>query len=66
MSKYDGWVLKRTVTRKPYLIVHFFHELRRDVIKHIDKAVGVGYEEWKKEHGKNYKIVKVKIIEVND
>ena len=66
MSKYDGWALKSYAGRKPYLFASFFHVLRKDVIAHVDKTVVDSYKKWKRGHGKHYKIVKVKLVEVSN
>ena len=63
-EKYDGWCLKNCETRKPYLLEYFFASLRKDVVDRIDKRVGEGYKLWRKRVGGNYKIVKVKLVEV--
>ncbi len=67
MDKYDGWVLESPgyrVNSKGYFLPFFFHLRRRDVIKHIDKAVAIGYKKWKKDKGFEHRIVKVKLVEV--
>ena len=66
MAKYDGWVLKSPSWRKSkgLFIVSFFHRRRDLVIKQIDKTVKVGYKKWKKDIGRSYEIVKVKLVEV--
>ena len=64
MAKYDGWVLKSPGRGKRCLIGSFFHDTRRGVIEQVDKVVGDGYEKWKTGVGAGYRIVKVKLVEV--
>lgn len=64
-EKYDGWVLKAPKRDRGFLYIGFFHRKKADVIKHIDRAVGEGYRNWKRNRGKDYKIVKIKLIEVD-
>ena len=66
MTKYDGWVLKCPGRKGPVLFGSFFHDTRRGVIEQVDKLIAEGYEKWKRGVGYGYKIVKVKLIEVED
>lgn len=64
-EKYDGWCLKCIDARKPYFLTPFFARLRRDVVDLIEERVYEGYEQWWKDKGRgHYKIVKVKLVEV--
>ena len=66
-EKYDGWVLKGpgySYNSKGYFMPSFFHQTKRDVIKQVDKVVAEGYKKWRKGVGSGYKIVKVKLVEV--
>ena len=38
--------------------------MMKDVIKQVDKVVYDGYKKWKKDRGKDYQIVKVKLVEI--
>lgn len=63
MKKYDGWVIKTFRPRNPYIIIGYFQETRKEVIKRFEDLFGEG--EWQKERRKGYlKLVKVKMIEV--
>lgn len=66
MTEHDGWVLKGPAYRKSkgYFMPSFFNQFKREVIKQIDNIIAEGYEKWKKGKGKEYKIVKVKFMEV--
>ena len=65
MAEYDGWCLKKMKARVPHLLLNYFAPLRRDVIDLIEMKIKKEYETWRKgEVGKKYKIVKVKLFEV--
>lgn len=64
MDKYDGWTLKSPGVKRSYLLGSFVHTTRKEVIEHIDKVVVEGYKKWKRGVGKDYQIVKVKLVEV--
>jgi len=62
MEKYDGWTIKNTYGT-PWLVVAYFSTTRKEVIEDFEKLSGKG--EWKKERRKgNFKIVKIKLLEV--
>lgn len=65
-EKYDGWALKIPESDGGFLYARFFHRKKADVIKQIDGIVGEGYRNWRRNRGKDYKIVKVKLTEVKD
>lgn len=62
MDKYDGWTIKVLWHTHPWLLTTFFRKKRTDVIKAYEKQWN---EKWRKDRERgNFKIVKVKLIEV--
>lgn len=64
MNRYDGWCLKNTACRNPFLATSYFREKKIDVIKHFE-AQWMEKGAWRKqERMGRFKIVKVKLVEV--
>lgn len=59
VSKYDGWAMKN---RYGSILQWTFRELKREVILLIG-GLEIYHEEW---IGESHKIVKVKLVEVDD
>jgi len=63
MEKYDGWVVKSSHGRNPWLLLWSFGKTRKEVIENFEEAWEG--ERWKKHRRAGfYKIVKVKFVEV--
>ena len=63
MSKHDGWTIKNTCGRRPWLVTDFFHAKRQRVIEDFEFLWGKGC--WRKERrAGNFRLVKIKLIEV--
>jgi len=55
MSKYDGWILK---SKQGALCLYFLGRRKRDVIRKV------GERRWEAWESQGYKIIKVKLVEV--
>ena len=65
MAKYDGWTIQNTCGRNPWLVIEFFHQKRQRVIENFELLWGKGC--WRKERrAGNFKLVKVKLIEMEE
>ena len=65
MAKYDGWTLTNTMGSNPWLIPCYFCEKRKEVINRFEVIFGTG--QWRRHRDRgDFKIVKVKLVEVND
>ena len=63
MNKYDGWTVKNCCGKKPWLVIAYFHLSRERVIADFELLYGKG--SWRKERrAGNFKLVKVKFLEV--
>jgi len=63
VEKYDGWTIKVTWHKEPWLIPTFFRSTRTETIKAFEWD---WKENYKKERRKGiFKAVKVKLVEVN-
>lgn len=63
MEKYDGWTVQNCCGRKPWLVIAYFHRTKQEVIDDFELLYGKGC--WrKKRRAGNFKLVKVKFIEV--
>ena len=61
--EYDGWMVKNCMGKEPWLVTGFFERTRPEVIADFELLWGKG--EWRKERRRgNYKLVKVKFMEV--
>ena len=69
MAKYDGWILKPP---KGYLHELKFRRTRKEVMQAIEEQILSlpsnlrTLNSWRKYRRKGWKIVKVKLVEVND
>ena len=63
--KYDGWVLKSYMGKNPWLVPNYFRATRTEVKKRCIKFMGEKMYRKRIREGA-LKVVKVRIIEVND
>ena len=63
MAEYNGFTLKNCMHKNNWLIPGYFHRSKIDVIKDFEQTTG---RSWQKERRKGgYKVVKVKLVEVD-
>lgn len=64
MAEHDGWTLKNTGGRNPWLIPCYFAEKRREIIDRFERTFPHG--SWRRHRDRGeFKIVKVKLVEVD-
>lgn len=62
MAEYDGWTLKTLSESGGKLSLSFCHNIRKEVIEHIEKIIPESWAEYRLKG--THKIVKVKLIEM--
>ena len=62
MTKHDGYTVKNCLGRNPWLCPRLFHATKTEVIEDFEKNQEISWKKYRRKG--NFKIVKVKLIEV--